>query len=92
MVDIVTNPEWKAVRILERDEVALGGYGGNMNEQATALVARTEMLMQEQAKVSIVSLRWSSLTPRRQLFQRIVSSLLMKLELIKVQTLGTEQP
>ncbi len=41
MVDIVANPEWKSVRILERDEVALGGVGGNMNEQATALVART---------------------------------------------------
>ena len=49
MVDIVTNPEWKAVRILERDEVALGGYGGNMNEQATALVARTELLKEEKA-------------------------------------------
>lgn len=49
MVDIVANPEWKSVRILERDEVALGGYGGNMNEQATALVARTELLMQEKA-------------------------------------------
>lgn len=47
MVDIVTNPEWKAVRILERDEVALGGYGGNMNEQATALVARSEFLKQK---------------------------------------------
>lgn len=47
MVDIVANPEWKSVRILERDEVALGGYGGNMNEQATALVARTEFLKQK---------------------------------------------
>lgn len=52
MVDIVANPEWKSVRILERDEVALGGYGGNMNEQATALVARTELLMQEKADTS----------------------------------------
>lgn len=52
MVDIVANPEWKSVRILERDEVALGGYGGNMNEQATALVARTELLMQEKADSS----------------------------------------
>ncbi len=52
MVDIVANPEWKSVRILERDEVALGGYGGNMNEQATALVARTELLMQEKADAS----------------------------------------
>lgn len=52
MVDIVANPEWKSVRILERDEVALGGYGGNMNAQATALVARTEFLMQEKADTS----------------------------------------
>lgn len=52
MVDIVANPEWKSVRILERDEVALGGYGGNMNEQATALVARTELLLQEKANAS----------------------------------------
>ena len=52
MTDIVANPEWKSVRILERDEVALGGYGGNMNEQATALVARTELLMQEKADAS----------------------------------------
>lgn len=49
MVDIVANPEWKPVRILERDEVALGGYGGNMNEQATSLVARTELLNKEKA-------------------------------------------
>ena len=49
MVDIVATPEWKSVRILERDEVALGGYGGNMNEQATALVARTELLNREKA-------------------------------------------
>ena len=38
MVDIVTNPEWKAVRILERDEVALGGYGGNMNEEINKII------------------------------------------------------
>ena len=49
MTDIIANPEWKAVRILEREEVALGGLGGNMNEQATSLVARTELLMQEKA-------------------------------------------
>ena len=47
MVDIVENPEWKSVRILERNEVALGGYGGNMNEQATSLVARSEFLKQK---------------------------------------------
>ena len=49
MTDIVANPEWKSVRILERDEVALGGYGGNMNEQAVALVARSEFLKQRAA-------------------------------------------
>lgn len=49
MVDIIASPEWKAVRVLERDEVALGGVDGNMNEQATSLVARTELLMQEKA-------------------------------------------
>lgn len=47
MTDIVANPEWKSVRILEREEVALGGVNGNMNEQATSLVARTELLMEE---------------------------------------------
>lgn len=49
MANIITNPEWKSVRVLERDEVALGGVDGNMNEQATALVARTELLMEEKA-------------------------------------------
>lgn len=52
MADIVANPAWKSVRILERDEVALGGSGGNMNEQATALVARTEMLRKEKLDVT----------------------------------------
>lgn len=47
MANITATPEWKDVRVLERDEVALGGVDGNMNEQATALVARTELLMQD---------------------------------------------
>lgn len=47
MAGIVANPEWKSVRVLERDEVALGGVDGNMNEQATSLVARTELLKQD---------------------------------------------
>ena len=46
MVNIVTTPEWKSVRILEQEELALGGTNGNMNEQATALVARSEFLKQ----------------------------------------------
>lgn len=51
MVDIVTTPEWKSVRVLERDEVALGGVDGNMNEQATSLVARTEFLLENKASI-----------------------------------------
>ena len=47
MTVIVANPEWKSVRVLERGEVALGGVSGNMNEQATALVARTELLRED---------------------------------------------
>ena len=46
MVNIVTTPEWKSVRILEQEELALGGENGNMNEQAIALVARSEFLKQ----------------------------------------------
>ena len=49
MVNIVTTPEWKSVRILEQEELALGGENGNMNEQAVALVARTEFLKQRTA-------------------------------------------
>lgn len=46
MVNIVTTPKWKSVRILEQEELALGGENGNMNEQAIALVARSEFLKQ----------------------------------------------
>lgn len=46
MVNIVTTPEWKSVRILEQEELALGGENGNMNEQAIALVARSDFLKQ----------------------------------------------
>lgn len=49
MVNIVTTPEWKSVRILEQEELALGGENGNMNEQAVALVARSEFLKQRAA-------------------------------------------
>lgn len=44
MTNIITNAEWRDVRILETLERALGGSTGNMNEQATSLVARTEWL------------------------------------------------
>ena len=49
MVNIVTTPEWKSVRILEQEELALGGENGNMNEQAIALVARSDFLKQRTA-------------------------------------------
>lgn len=49
MVNIVTTPEWKSVRILEQEELALGGENGNMNEQAIALVARSDFLKQRAA-------------------------------------------
>ena len=52
MANITATPEWKDVRVLERDEVALGGVDGNMNEQATSLVARTNLLMQNKLDTS----------------------------------------
>lgn len=55
MTNIVASPAWKDVRVLERDEFALGGVDGNMNEQATSLVARTELLMDSKADISLVN-------------------------------------
>lgn len=52
MANITATPEWKDVRVLEREEVALGGVGGNMNEQATSLVARTNLLMQDKLDIT----------------------------------------
>lgn len=46
MTDINPTPSWAAVRQLEISEFALGGANGNMNEQAVALVARSEFLKQ----------------------------------------------
>lgn len=43
MVNIIANPEWKDVRVLEREEVALGGVDGNMNEQATSLSSQNNL-------------------------------------------------
>lgn len=44
MTDINPTPSWAAVRQLEIDEFATGGENGNMNEQAIALTARTNLL------------------------------------------------
>lgn len=49
MVDISGDAKWSPVRVLEDNELARGGINGNMNEQAKALVNRTEFLSQEKA-------------------------------------------
>lgn len=49
MTDIIANPSWSPVRILESNELARGGINGNMNEQAIALVNRTEYLKDNSA-------------------------------------------
>ena len=46
MTDINPTPSWAAVRQLEIGEFALGGENGNMNDQAKALAARSELLKQ----------------------------------------------
>lgn len=49
MANLEAQPEWTSVRQLETHELARGGLNGNMNEQAKALVARTEYLNLEKA-------------------------------------------
>ncbi|WP_336152615.1 sialate O-acetylesterase [Acinetobacter ursingii] len=49
MTDIIGNPNWSSVRLLESNELARGGINGNMNEQAKALVERTEYLIEQSA-------------------------------------------
>ncbi|MBJ9442947.1 hypothetical protein I5555_10890 [Acinetobacter baumannii] len=44
MAEIIGEGNWAPVRILEDYELARGGINGNMNEQAKALVDRTEFL------------------------------------------------
>lgn len=44
MTNLVPAPAWDDVRQLEANEYATGGAGGNMNEQALALTARTGYL------------------------------------------------
>lgn len=52
MANINGNKQWSPVRLLEHHELARGGLGGNMNEQAQALADRTEFLMEEKASKS----------------------------------------
>ncbi|MCH7317947.1 hypothetical protein MMP64_08340 [Acinetobacter sp. ANC 5659] len=49
MTNIIGDPQWSSVRVLESNELALGGINGNMNEQAKALVERTEYLKETSA-------------------------------------------
>lgn len=49
MAEIIGQSQWSPVRLLEENESARGGEDGNMNEQAKALVNRTEYLNQEKA-------------------------------------------
>lgn len=49
MANLDAQPSWPAVRQLESHELARGGINGNMNEQAKALLARTEYLNQQKA-------------------------------------------
>ncbi len=44
MSNLDVQPGWPAVRQLETHELARGGVNGNLNEQAKALLARTEFL------------------------------------------------
>lgn len=44
MTNLAPEPNWSDVRQLEANEYATGGAGGNMNEQALALTARTGYL------------------------------------------------
>lgn len=63
MVDISGDAKWSPVRVLEDNELARGGINGNMNEQAKALVERTEFLNQEKVnKVDIVKGQYSFAT------------------------------
>lgn len=52
MPNIEGQKRWSAVRLLETHELARGGVGGNLNEQAIALANRTEFLMEEKASKS----------------------------------------
>ncbi|WP_407510288.1 SGNH/GDSL hydrolase family protein [Acinetobacter baumannii] len=63
MTEIISQPLWSPVRILETHELAMGGLNGNMNEQAIALANRIAFLNQEKAsKADIVQGQFSFLT------------------------------
>lgn len=49
MVDITGQPKWSPVRQLEKTDLATGGAGGVLNQQAQALFERTEYLKENSA-------------------------------------------
>lgn len=60
MTEIIGQPKWSPIRLLEEDEYASGGKDGNMNEQAYSLADRTEYLNQEKAnKADIIQGQFS---------------------------------
>ena len=63
MANLTATPEWTPVRQLEQNELASGGPNGNMNEQAKALLNRTEYLNQQKAdKEDIIQGQYSFAT------------------------------
>lgn len=52
MTNLTSEASWADVRQIDEGEYATGGPNGNMNEQATALLARTEWLNQQKASKS----------------------------------------
>ncbi|WP_336142817.1 pyocin knob domain-containing protein [Acinetobacter sp. 102] len=54
MANINGSPLWSNIRVIEKNELAIGGIGGNMNEQAIALTNRTTYLNQNKASIEYV--------------------------------------
>ena len=52
MSEIISKSEWSPIRLLEKNELALGGINGNMNEQAKALGNRTLFLKDQITEIS----------------------------------------
>ncbi|MEN8320235.1 hypothetical protein [Acinetobacter junii] len=62
MNEIIANPIWSLVRVLEEMELAYGGINGNMNEQAQQLANRTEFLKLFKADIEYVDFKVSGVS------------------------------
>lgn len=63
MANLTATPDWTPVRQLEPNELATGGPNGNMNDQAKALLNRTEYLNQQKVdKEDIIQGQYSFAT------------------------------